>query len=64
MIKKDRKNRSNDDKNWKILFEKQFENLQNKICKTWINGFSKLSFDTEKVPDLDYLNKQFQNLTD
>ncbi len=42
----------NDDKNWKILFETHFQNLQslNAISTLWISGFSKLGMDQSKRP--------------
>ena len=41
-----------DDKNWKILFETHFQNLQslNAISTLWISGFSKLGMNHEKRP--------------
>lgn len=47
-----------DNKNWQILFDTQFENLQKdgRISKYWINGFSKLGLNNEKVPTVPYLN--------
>lgn len=42
----------NDDKNWKILFDTHFQNLQslNAISTVWISGFSKLGIDQSKRP--------------
>lgn len=41
-----------DDKNWKILFETHFQNLQslNAISTLWISGFSKLGIDQNHRP--------------
>ncbi|MEQ9593312.1 MAG: hypothetical protein RLN86_11965, partial [Cyclobacteriaceae bacterium] len=41
-----------DDKNWSVLFNTHFQNLQslNAICTLWINGFSKLGIDNSKRP--------------
>jgi phenylalanine-4-hydroxylase len=60
MYKAERKmNPETDDKNWQILFDTQFENLQKdvRISKLWINGLSKLGIDQSKVPNVEYLNK-------
>lgn len=48
-----------DNKNWQILFDTQFDNLQQKSCvaKTWINGLSKLGLDNSRVPTIEYLNQ-------
>lgn len=42
----------NDDKNWKILFETHFQNLEslNAISNLWIAGFSKLGMNQSKRP--------------
>jgi len=42
----------NDDKNWKILFETHFQDLQslNSISTLWISGFSKLGMNHERRP--------------
>ena len=41
-----------DDKNWQLLFEKHFQDMQslNAISTHWINGFSKLGIDNSKRP--------------
>jgi len=41
-----------DDDNWKMLFEKHFQDLQslNAISTLWISGFSKLGIDQSKRP--------------
>jgi len=47
----------NDDKNWKILFDTHFQNLQglNAISTLWISGFSKLGIDQGRRPLADQL---------
>lgn len=52
-------NPATDDKNWQILFNTQFENLQRegRISTLWINGLSKLGLDQSKAVDVKILNK-------
>lgn len=54
-----------DNKNWQILFDTQFNNLQknSRIATLWINGFSKLGLDNSKVPSVEYLNAVSQKYT-
>lgn len=48
-----------DNSNWQMLFNTQFDNLQQKSCiaQTWINGVSKLGLDNSKIPTIEYLNE-------
>ena len=60
MYKAERKaNPETDNKNWQILFDTQFENLQKdgRISRLWINGISKMGLDQSKVPNVEELNK-------
>lgn len=54
-----------DDKNWSILFNTHFQNLQslNSICTLWINGFSKLGIDNSKRPLAETLTASIQKYT-
>ena len=54
-----------DDKNWQILFESHFQNLQslNAISTQWISGFSKLGLDNRRRPTADYLNQVSKKYT-
>jgi len=49
----------NDDKNWKILFDTHFQNLQslNAISTLWISGFSKLGMNHDQRPLATQLTK-------
>jgi phenylalanine-4-hydroxylase len=51
-----------DNKNWQILFETHFQNLQslNAISTLWISGFSKLGIDNSKRPLAEDLTKAIQ----
>lgn len=60
---KNKKKRTTDDKNWEILFNTQFDNLQGKISKYWINGFSRLGLDNTRVPTVEYLNEVSKKYT-
>ena len=55
----------NDDRNWKILFETHFQNLQslNAISTLWISGLSKLGIDQSKRPLAEDLTKAIQPYT-
>ncbi len=54
-----------DDKNWKMLFEKHFQDLQslNAISTLWISGFSKLGIDNSKRPTAEFLTAAAQRYT-
>lgn len=54
-----------DDKNWSILFNTHFQNLQSlgAICTLWINGFSKLGIDNSKRPRAEELTTAIQKYT-
>jgi phenylalanine-4-hydroxylase len=54
-----------DDKNWSILFNTHFQNLQslNSICTLWINGFSKLGINNSKRPLAEELTTAVQKYT-
>ncbi|MEK6782255.1 MAG: hypothetical protein AABY93_11140 [Bacteroidota bacterium] len=54
-----------DDKNWSILFDRHFQNLQSlgAICTLWINGFSKLGIDNSKRPLAEDLTSAIQKYT-
>lgn len=54
-----------DDKNWKILFETHFQNLQslNAISTLWISGFSKLGMDQSRRPLADELTHAIEPYT-
>ena len=60
MYKKYRKlNMKTDNKNWQILFNTQFQNMQSlkSVSTLWINGFSKLGLDNSKRPTMKEINK-------
>lgn len=54
-----------DDKNWKILFETHFQNMQSlqAISTLWISGFSKLGIDNSKRPLAEDLSKAIKPYT-
>jgi len=54
-----------DDRNWQILFETHFQDLQslNAISTIWISGLSKLGIDHRKRPLADELTKAIQPYT-
>jgi phenylalanine-4-hydroxylase len=54
-----------DDRNWFILFNMHFQNLQslNAICTLWINGFSKLGMDQSRRPYAHELTMAIQKYT-
>jgi len=54
-----------DNKNWQILFNSQFDNLQGKdsISNLWINGFSRLGINNAIAPTAEYLNEISQKYT-
>ncbi len=54
-----------DDKNWKILFELHFQNLQslNAISTLWISGFSKLGMNQSRRPLADRLTQAIKPYT-
>lgn len=54
-----------DDKNWKLLFEKHFQDLQslNAISTLWISGFSKLGMNHDKRPLAEDLNSAIRPYT-
>ena len=58
-------NPETDDKNWKILFESHFQNLQslNAIATIWILGFSKLGINQSKRPLVKDLNNAIKPYT-
>jgi phenylalanine-4-hydroxylase len=55
----------NDDKNWQILFETHFQNLQslNAISTLWISGLCKLGMDQSKRPLVEDLNNAIKPYT-
>ena len=60
MYKKYRKlNPKTDNKNWQILFNTQFQNMQafGAVSTLWINGFSKLGINNSKRPSMKEINK-------
>ncbi len=60
MYKKYRKlNPRTDNKNWQILFNTQFQNMQSlkAVSTLWINGFSKLGINNSKRPSMKEINK-------
>ncbi len=60
MYKKYRKlNPKIDNKNWQILFNTQFQNMQklNAVWTLWINGFSRLGIDNSRRPLIKEINK-------
>lgn len=66
MYKKYRKlNPKTDNKNWQILFDTHFQNLQklNAVSTLWINGFSKLGFDNSRRPTVSEINKVSKRYT-
>lgn len=65
-MKNRRPNPAKDNKNWQILFNTQFDNLQRegRISRFWINGLSKLAMDQSKAPDVSELNKSLSKYTD
>jgi len=54
-----------DDKNWKILFETHFQDLQslNAISTIWISGLSKLGINHDKRPTAEELNQAISSYT-
>jgi len=54
-----------DDSNWKLLFEKHFQDLQslNAISTLWISGFSKLGINHDKRPTADQLTSAIKPFT-
>ncbi|HWA35654.1 MAG TPA: hypothetical protein VG737_16040 [Cyclobacteriaceae bacterium] len=65
MKKDSRKFTADDDRNWSVLFNTHFQNLQslNAICTLWINGFSKLGLDNSKRPTANSLTAAVQGYT-
>ena len=55
----------NDDRNWQMLFDKHFQDMQslNAVSTLWINGFSKLGLDNGKRPYAEDLNKVAKGYT-
>ena len=54
-----------DDANWKILFEKHFQDLQslNAISTLWISGFSKIGMNNDLRPSAKQLTRAIQPFT-
>ena len=54
-----------DDKNWKALFERHFQDLQglNAISTIWISGFSKLGINHDKRPLAEELTQAIKPYT-
>ena len=54
-----------DDKNWKILFETHFQNMQslNAIATSWISGFSKLGMNHDRRPKAEELTEAIKPYT-
>lgn len=54
-----------DNKNWQVLFNTQFQNMQSlgAISTIWVNGFSKLGVDNARRPTVDELNKVSKKYT-
>lgn len=66
MLKTSRKfNPQVDDKNWSILFDTHFQNLQslNAISTLWINGLSKMGMNMRSRPKAEELNKSIAKFT-
>ena len=60
MYKKYRKlNPKIDNKNWQVLFNTHFQNMQSLggVSTLWINGLSKLGFDNSRRPTVREINK-------
>ena len=58
-------NPQKDDKNWKLLFEKHFQDLQslNAISPIWISGLSKLGMNHDMRPLAQQLTDAIQPYT-
>lgn len=57
---------SNDDHAvWKILFERQYQNLQNKSCREYLDCLSHLNpvLNSESIPNFELLSKQLDDST-
>lgn len=65
MVKKRGFDPLQDDRNWRILFETHFQDLQslNAISTIWISGFSKLGINHDKRPLAEELNKAIKPYT-
>jgi phenylalanine-4-hydroxylase len=66
MYKKYRKlNPKKDNKNWQILFNTQFQNMQSlgALSTVWMNEFSKLGFDNSKRPTVKEINTVSEKYT-
>ena len=55
----------NDDKNWKILFERHFQDLQslNAVSTLWIQGLSKMGMNHDKRPKAEELTSAIKPYT-
>ena len=55
----------NDDKNWKILFERHFQDLQslNAVSTLWIQGLSKMGMNHDKRPKAEELTHAIKPYT-
>ncbi len=54
-----------DNKNWQILFNTHFQNMQSlgAVSTLWINGLSKLGFDNSRRPSVKDINEVSQKYT-
>ncbi len=52
-----------DHETWKNLFDRQMALLPNRVCEEYINGITKLSFSSDKIPSLKELSNIFFRTT-
>ncbi|MEZ4963856.1 MAG: phenylalanine 4-monooxygenase [Saprospiraceae bacterium] len=48
---------------WKILFERQIENLQDKACRAYLDGIARIGFRADEVPTLEGISSRLTELT-
>lgn len=50
-----------DQKVWRILFDRQWENLQSKACRAYLEGVRDIGFTREKIPNFSEVDKRLMN---
>ena len=48
---------------WRILFERQIENLSDVACTEFLDGIKNVNFHSNKIPDFNEVNTLLQNST-
>jgi phenylalanine-4-hydroxylase len=48
---------------WSILFNRQFENLQDKACAAFLEGVERIGFRADEVPTLEGVSERLATLT-